>query len=168
MGQRPPCRRPPHRCGPKRGDARLAENTAEADLNSGRPGLVPITHDQAGDLKRMEGVTPEVISAMEIISHQSTLNRATYQPKLKAEAPAGHIFLTARKLGVQAMNYHMRRRGVGPWTLLAANRTKSPVRDDAPLAVPGTAEWREYQCTGVIDDQEVGQPSAIIKMLYGG
>ncbi len=40
--------------------------------------------------------------------------------------------------------------------------------DDSPLAQPGTPETREYQAIGVLADKEVGQPSDIVSVLYGG
>jgi len=34
--------------------------------------------------------------------------------------------------------------------------------------VAATAETREYRAVGVVDDEEIGQPSDIVSVVYGG
>ena len=46
--------------------------------------------------------------------------------------------------------------------------THSPYDDHTPLAVPGVAEVREYQAFGVLHDQQIGQPSDIVSVTFGG
>jgi len=52
--------------------------------------------------------------------------------------------------------------------LLVARHSKFPFDDDSPLAVSGTPETREYRAVGVVDDEEIGQPSDIVSVVYGG
>jgi hypothetical protein len=44
----------------------------------------------------------------------------------------------------------------------------SPKYDEAPLAVANTPEVREYMALGIIDDEEIGQPSEIKEVVYAG
>lgn len=44
----------------------------------------------------------------------------------------------------------------------------SPYDDYTPLAVPGVAEVREYQAYGVLNDAQIGQPSDIVSVTFGG
>lgn len=62
----------------------------------------------------------------------------------------------------------MRLKGQTQFKLIATNRTRFPFDDDSPLAQPGTPETREYQAIGVLADKEIGQPSDIVSLLYGG
>lgn len=53
------------------------------------------------------------------------------------------------------------------------NPSESPTRSRFPfgnalLAQPGTLEIREYQASGGRADKEIGQPSNIVSVLYGG
>lgn len=52
--------------------------------------------------------------------------------------------------------------------LVATKRTGFPFDDDAPLAQAGVAETREYMAMCVTGDEEFGQPSDIVSVLYGG
>jgi hypothetical protein len=43
-----------------------------------------------------------------------------------------------------------------------------PNDDHAPLAVAGTPAVREYQAYGVLNDQQISQPSDIVSVTFGG
>jgi hypothetical protein len=62
----------------------------------------------------------------------------------------------------------VRLKGSPDWKILVARRSKFPFDDDAPLAAAGTHETREYYDVGVVDDEEIGQPSDIVSVVYGG
>lgn len=40
--------------------------------------------------------------------------------------------------------------------------------DHNPLALPGTPERREYQACDVLNDAQIGQPSDIVSVTFGG
>jgi hypothetical protein len=106
--------------------------------------------------------------AMQIIGSADSFDSATYQPGLDAKTYVGYVRLTGRKLGADAMNLYVRMKGQSEWKLLVARRSKFPFDDDSPLAVAGTPEVREYRAIGVVSDDEVGQPSDIVSVVYGG
>ncbi len=53
-------------------------------------------------------------------------------------------------------------------TLIGVRRKKFPFDDQTPLKTPGVFEEREYQARGVINDEEVGQPSNIVSVKFAG
>ena len=53
--------------------------------------------------------------------------------------------------------------------LLAANHLYCRILEyPEELAVPGTPEVREYQAYGVLSDAQIGQPSDIVTVTFGG
>ncbi len=64
------------------------------------------------------------------------------------------------------MNIYARPTGTSQWQYLARDNN-SPYDDERPLA-NGQPEMREYMAIGVVGDEEVGQPSDIISVVFGG
>ncbi len=44
----------------------------------------------------------------------------------------------------------------------------SPYIDTRPLKVDGQPEVREYYLRGIVDDEEIGVPSDVIRVVVGG
>jgi hypothetical protein len=103
-----------------------------------------------------------------VIGGGDTFDAEAYKPTLTAEDFPGYVRIKGKKSGVQAMNLYVRLKGQSEWKLLVARRSKFPFDDDSPLAVSGTPETREYRAVGVVSDEEVGQPSDIVSVVYGG
>lgn len=57
--------------------------------------------------------------------------------------------------------------GAPEWTRLGMD-SSSPYYDTRPLAVPGVAELREYLVRGIGADEEIGQDSNIVAIVFGG
>ena len=66
------------------------------------------------------------------------------------------------------MNIYLRVAGAAAWTLIGIRRQKFPFDDQTPLKTPGVAESREYQARAVVGDAEVGVPSDIVGVTFGG
>jgi hypothetical protein len=72
------------------------------------------------------------------------------------------------------MNIYCRIKGTTDWGRPIANVQHSPFDDHhgifvpAPPAVAANSEAREYMIIGVFDDVEVGFPSAIHPVVFGG
>jgi hypothetical protein len=47
-------------------------------------------------------------------------------------------------------------------------RRKFPFDDQTPLKVPGVPEQREYLARCVVGEDEVGHPSDIVQVTFGG
>lgn len=73
----------------------------------------------------------------------------------------------AAKSTTSGINLDSRIKGQSAWKFVARD-TISPYDDHTPLAVPGTAEVREYQAFGVLSDEQIGQPSDIVSVTFGG
>jgi hypothetical protein len=53
------------------------------------------------------------------------------------------------------------------WKFISRD-TNSPYADYTALAVAGQSEVREYQAFGVLNDQQIGQPSDIVSVTFAG
>ena len=71
-------------------------------------------------------------------------------------------------VGIRSARLTCRNKGDVQWKLIAVRKRKFPFYDEAPLAVPGQPEVREYMAIGVVADEEVGQPSEIKEVVYAG
>jgi len=89
------------------------------------------------------------------------------KPGLKAKARVNDVELSFTKKGLDGVNVYARLKGEASWTFLSRD-THSPYNDSRPLANAAIPETREYMCIGVMDDEEVGDPSDIVSVIFGG
>ena len=92
---------------------------------------------------------------------------STFKPVLKLSIVGGQIRVDFTKGGCDSVAVYCRPRGSQGWTKLGTD-SRSPYYDTAPLANPNVPETREYMGMGVIDDVEIGQPSDIVSIVFGG
>lgn len=102
-----------------------------------------------------------------IIGAEDTFDEDTYKTELTAEVFPGSVRISFTKGDVEAVNIYSRPEGETDWVFLATDH-HSPYNDTRPLADPNTPETREYMGMGVIDDEEIGQPSDIVSAVFGG
>lgn len=91
----------------------------------------------------------------------------TFTPVLKPSIVGNQIKLDFTKGGCDSVAVYCRLRGAMGWTKLGID-SLTPYYDTNPLANAATPETREYYVIGIIDDIEVGQPSAIQSIVFGG
>ncbi len=77
------------------------------------------------------------------------------------------IKISFTKKGVDAIAIYSRLRGTANWTKIGVDTT-SPFDDTRGLAVAGVPEAREYMAHGVLHDAEIGVPSDIASITFGG
>jgi hypothetical protein len=142
----------------------VSKGALQAALNAN---LGPL-RQQIRNLKSMGGYTDGMGKSLGVHTPSSAADPNTYQPEIAAEAFPGHVRITGRKRMADSLNIYERLKGQTQWRLVATKRTRFPFDDDAPLAQAGVAETREYMAMGVIGDEEIGQPSDIVSVLYGG
>lgn len=118
-------------------------------------------------MKTHAGYTPAIGKSLQIIGTSLDLDIQNYKPEITAEPFAGYIRIKFVKRGVDGINIYHRKKGEGNWNFLARD-TKSPYDDHIELATEGQPEHWEYRAFGVIDDSEIGQPSKIIEIVFGG
>jgi hypothetical protein len=149
-------------------DAEEALTTANADAAQAfRQGQKSL-QGMVNELKNNTKVTAGMRSEMGIAIVSGTRDPNTTKPRIKAVAQAGHVTLTGSKDYAELINIYMRVVGTAEWTLIGVRRKRFPFEDQTPLKTAGTPEQREYQARGVMGDEEVGQPSDIVSVLYGG
>jgi hypothetical protein len=78
------------------------------------------------------------------------------------------VKIMVKRPGFQAANVYARVRGEPEWTLIAERLLKFPYYDPRPLATAGTPEVREYMAIGVVNDEEIGQPSEAQEVVFAG
>lgn len=90
-----------------------------------------------------------------------------YKPVIKVSVEGSYIRLDFAKKGVDALIIYTRLRGETGWTKLARD-SASPYIDTRPLTTPAVPETREYMAMGEVNDVEVGLPSDIVSIVFGG
>jgi hypothetical protein len=150
-------------------DAQDALDIAKGALGQARVDNLAEIRREIKNLKTSPGYNDGLGKSLGVHSAASATDPNSYQAQLdKAVAYAGYVRITATKLMADSLNIYSRIKGQGTFKLLASKRVHFPFDDDSPLAQPGTPETREYQAIGVQGDDEFGQPSEIISVLYGG
>ena len=114
------------------------------------------------------GMTPTIEAALKIVGTTSGFNPNTYKAEItKVEVIAGHVQIKFKKGQTDGVNLYSRLKGQSAWKFVTRD-TNSPYDDYTALAVAGTPEVREYQAYGVLNDQQIGQPSDIVSVTFGG
>lgn len=98
---------------------------------------------------------------------ESGFNPVTFKSVLKLSIVGGQIRVDFTKEECDSVAVYCRLRGTSAWTKLG-NDSRSPYYDTNPLANPNVPETREYMAMGVIDDVEIGVPSDIVSIVFGG
>jgi hypothetical protein len=135
-------------------------------LNQAKVTNLPGIRQSTANLKSTPGFNDGDGKTLEVAASASTLDPATYKPDIKVTSHPGFNEITGKKRGVQALNFYMRIKGNSTWTLLAAKRTSFPFPDDTAPATAGKPEEREYMAMGVVNDEEIGQPSDIVSAVF--
>ena len=113
-------------------------------------------------------MTPAIEAALKIVGTDSGFDPNAWKAEItKAEVVAGHVQLKWRKGPTDGVNLYVRIKGQSTWKFLARD-TNSPYDDYTPLAVAGVPEVREYQAYSVLSDAQIGQPSDIVTVTFGG
>jgi hypothetical protein len=110
----------------------------------------------------------DAISAdLQIIGGGAAFDPNTYKPTIGATAIGDHVRI---KFGIgqtDGVNLYWRKKGEATWKFLSRD-TNSPYNDHTPLTTPGVPEAREYQAFGVLNDEQIGQPSDIVSATFTG
>lgn len=118
-------------------------------------------------LKTNPLITENIKDQLGIAPTNDLFNSTNYKGQLTAEIYANTVRLKFIKHGADGVNIYHRKKGTPQWVLLG-RFTKSPYDDHITLTTPNQPEHWEYRSLGVVDDSEIGQPSDIIEILFGG
>lgn len=118
-------------------------------------------------MKTNAGYTDAIGEELKIIASGVALNRGEFKATISAERFAGFVRIKFVKKNTEGINLYHRKKGDSVWKFLARD-TKSPYDDHIELAVAGQPEHWEYRAFAVVDDEEIGQASDIVEVVYGG
>ncbi len=138
--------------------------TAVAEKVAFKKEQLPILRNAIQRLKTHADYTDAIGQDLGIIGGDSEIPA---KPGLKAKARVNDVELSFTKKGLDGVNVYARLKGAAQWTFLARD-THSPYNDSRPLTNAGVPETREYMCIGVIADEEVGEESDIVSVVFGG
>jgi hypothetical protein len=111
--------------------------------------------------------TDAVAAALGLTAPQSRMNNDEYKTQLTTQTFPGRVTINFTKKGVDGVNVYARLKGQSDFIKLAFD-SHSPYEDNRPLSVAGVPETREYMAMGVIKDEEIGQQSDIVEVVFGG
>ena len=118
--------------------------------------------------KTSPACTPAIQLQLQWVRPEANIDPNTARPAIEAEAQPGRVKITGKKPGFETVNLYSRIKGSVQWKLIAVRKRRFPFYDEAPLAVAGTPEVREYMGIGVVKDEEIGQQSEIVEVVYAG
>ena len=129
---------------------------------------VPIIRATIKRGKTSPHCTAEIQTNLDWVAHAPNLDPEHSRPFILVEPQRARVKISGRKPGFEAVSLYSRIKGQVQWKLIAVRKRKFPYYDESPLAVAGAPEVREYMAIGVVNDEEVGQPSEIIEVVYAG
>jgi hypothetical protein len=126
-----------------------------------------VIRENVAKIKTNAGYTPAIGKSLGIIGTATSFDSENYKASITASIVAGCVRIKFVKNGADGINIYNRPKGTAVWKFLARD-TKSPYDDHIELATAGQPEHWEYRAFGVIDDAEIGQPSDIVEIVFGG
>ena len=122
---------------------------------------------EIGQWKADPGITDAIIADLQIVGSGAAFDPASYQATLTAQVFTGYVRFKFKKGQTDGVIIYTRKQGETAWKFVSRD-TNSPYDDHTPLAAPGVPEVREYQAFGVLNDQQIGQPSPIVSVTFAG
>ena len=129
---------------------------------------IPLLRAAIKRAKTSPGCTPSIQEQLDWVGAAQNIDPEHARPSITVEAQRGRVKIDGRKPGFDAVSIYCRKKGDVQWRLIAVRKRKFPFYDEAPLAVPGAPEVREYMAIGIVNDEEVGQQSEIKEVVYAG
>lgn len=117
--------------------------------------------------KLNENYTVAIGQELGIIGSNTSFDASNYKAVITVDITGGHVEIRFKKLGANGINLYHRKKGAPNWDFLA-RATKTPFIDVIQLSTPNQPEHWEYRAFGVKDDEEIGQPSDIVEIIFGG
>lgn len=117
------------------------------------------------NIKTLPGYTLGIGSALGILSASTSADYATFKPTLNIGMFGGKVRIKFKKMETDGVNIYRKKIDANEWSFLA-RANKSPYDQGYVLEVPGQSETWQYRAFGVVDDNEIGQPSDIVQIVY--
>ncbi len=148
--------------------AKAAAKSAMAAKKTAKKLNTSLLRAEAKRIKTNTAFTSSIGSDMAIVTGaNAAFNATSIKPLLKAKVMGGFVRLTFVKGDATGMRIYRKLKTNTNFTFLVMV-TKSPYDDHIVLANPTVPETWEYMCYVVVNDQQVGQPSDIVSVVFGG
>lgn len=118
-------------------------------------------------LKTNTNYNTTIGSELGVVATTSDFDPATFKAHISAEIFGGFVRIKFKKSKTEGVNIYHRRKGNANWIFLARD-TKSPYDDHIQLETPSQPEHWEYMAYGILDDSQIGLPSDIVEVIFGG
>ena len=129
---------------------------------------LPLIRAAVKRAKTSAACTPAIQLQLDWVGESQNNDPETSRPTINVTAQPNRVKIEGRKPGFDAVSIYSRKKGDVQWKLIAVRKRKFPYYDESPLAVAGVPEVREYVAHGVVDDEEVGEPSEIKEIVFAG
>jgi hypothetical protein len=146
--------------------AKTALKNVVGAKNAGKDSTLSLIRRTNNKMKTSDAYTDAIGEDMGIKGGSQDIDREAARPKFSGEAFPGYVRLKFTKNGLHGVNIYSRLKGQAPWAFVSRD-TNSPYDDHKALA-NGAPETREYMCSGVMEDTEVGHQSDIVTVVFGG
>ena len=146
---------------------KAAVNEAVAAKNLISSMALKAIRETSAQMKTNSSYSISIGESLGIIGAGIPFDPAAFKPEITVSNFAEFVRIKFEKKGVDGINIYHRQKGAVVWQFLARD-TKSPYDDHIVLATPGQPEHWEYRAYGVIDDFQIGMPSDIVEIVFGG
>lgn len=128
---------------------------------------VKLIREKIARMKTHEDYTSAMGEDIGAVSNTPDPDLENQKPTLTIKSYAGYVRLKFTKKGFSGVKIFTRLKGQPGWTFLALD-TSSPYDDHRPLTVANQPEEREYMAIGMDGDEEAGEESDIVSVVFGG
>jgi hypothetical protein len=140
---------------------------AVADKNALRADVEAIIRKMIARIKTHPAYTEAIGRALGIVDIGLPLRLEEQKPVIRLDAFPGYISVRFKLKGMKGVTIYSRIRGAVDWVMLAHDY-KSPYLDNRPLQEAHQPEIREYIAMFFDGRKDVGLPSDIAVIVYGG
>jgi hypothetical protein len=147
--------------------AKTALSNAVQTKDAGKATTIDLLRTEVARMKTNGNYTKAIGEDMSIIGENLPPDLNAMKPGIGAEAFPGYVRIKFTKKGFTGVNIYTRIKGNVGWLFLSRD-TNSPYDDHRPLTDPNTPETREYMAIGLKNDDEIGQQSDIVPVVFGG
>lgn len=117
--------------------------------------------------KTDENYTKAIGCSLGIVTPKRSKNPENYFAEISTRISGGQVQIRFVKKLADGLNLYYRKKNSDEWQLVS-RVTKSPFIHEVELETIGQPEKLEYLAYGVIDDIEIGKPSTIAQIVFGG
>ncbi|WP_299670817.1 hypothetical protein [uncultured Polaribacter sp.] len=147
--------------------ARTDLATAVTAKDNTKKSTISTLRTEIARIKTNPNYTEAIGKDLSIVGETTPQDLNNAKPTLSAEAFPGYVRIKFIKGGFSGVNIYSRIKGSVGWSFLSRD-TSSPYEDQRPLENPNVPETREYMAIGLKGDDEIGQESDVVVVVFWG